>query len=116
MKPFNYEEFKAGRPAISAYGRKVFFVGIDPQNPDKMVAKLENCAEYEQYSLDGVCTNGGGLQLKRMAPVKKKMWLSVDASSANGGGSMLTTRAYDHPEAAKMSDSKWQLKEVEVDV
>lgn len=82
MKPFNLEEFKDGRPAITREGKKAHFVAHEPSFLDnqRVCFKIDGGSEFVSCAETGryyVTTGEHSYDLVGMAPVKRTVWVNV---------------------------------------
>lgn len=123
MKPFNLEEFKAGKPALTRDGRIVYFEFENTRRPvtggGRVVCTLEN-GDIHTVGLDGnylTPVPGTVGDLVHMAPQKQKMYVGV---LVYNNECMETTSAYrsesDLRNRTIIRDPRWQICDIEVDV
>jgi hypothetical protein len=115
MKPFNFEEFKAGRPAIAdATNGEINwrFVGL--------LSSGKVCAESSSGILGVFEKDGSGVDvafdLIHMAPQKKKMWVAVCPDASGVWATSAAHESKDQLLKSVRDFTRWQICEIEVEV
>ncbi len=76
-KPFNLEEFKAGREAITRDGRRASFEYLsDGDIKYRLIVRIDGLTVLVAYSVDGFVAPlyQSDFDLIRMAPVRRELW------------------------------------------
>ena len=84
MKPFNLEEFKAGKPAVTRDGKPARYLGTIEGIEDSIVAAVKHREDAEElrvfYPSGKYRTNRDSPCDLFMAPEKKEGWIVVSRS------------------------------------
>lgn len=124
MKPFNLEEFKAGKPAISEANGRWWFVGELPEfcNPDSVFCVIATSfnGQVAYFDRNGKARDLPARSLTHMAPQKKKLWVgihkdTIDRLLKSKPGFILATESV-HLSTVPPTCEEWQICEIEVDV
>ncbi|MGH1361012.1 MAG: hypothetical protein ACRBC3_19810 [Burkholderiaceae bacterium] len=76
-KPFNLEEFKAGREAVTRDGRRASFEYLsDGDIKYRLIVRIDGLTVLVAYSVDGFVAPlyQSDFDLIRMAPVRRELW------------------------------------------
>lgn len=95
MKPFNLEQFKAGKPVVTIDGRQAKFLGIiNNRQEDNMVVAVKDHEGNEDvyfYYPSGKYFQVGDSEADLfMAPEKKEGWVVMNSNSLHDTSNVVT--------------------------